>query len=231
MTRIIFTFIFLITTSLSLYPNDLFVGFKQNAKGEYELSEVVTNNISGEMQYSNAQEWIAKSFGDYKKVIQFENKETLKLIMKGSTDLGVFQKGYLLGIDLTKWYKLHFIITIECKDSKFRYSITDIETASCDNDGAYISGGLGYRLEEISRQEKYLKDAEEQLAELNDLDIESMKKKARKELEKKKKSLTQHIDLHKRNIKEENKWLVKEVGVIRMLGKSLKDAISTDNDF
>ena len=81
-----------------MYSNDLLVGFKKNAKGTYELSEVITNDISGEMQYSNAQEWIAKSFGDYKKVIQFENKETYLEVL---SDISSIYSNWLMEMNLS----------------------------------------------------------------------------------------------------------------------------------
>lgn len=57
-----------------------------------EFSEIVEAvSLSKDQLFSNAQTWIANTFGDYKNVIQFEDKETGKLILKGNSS----QKKYL----------------------------------------------------------------------------------------------------------------------------------------
>ena len=98
------------------YSQDLV--FPIEANGEIEISEVVEINIAKNKLYANAKEWVAKTFGDYKEVIQFEDANDGKLIMKGLSDVLSKSNGSKESMSYT--------ITIECKDKKYRYRINDV---------------------------------------------------------------------------------------------------------
>ncbi|MEA5260639.1 DUF4468 domain-containing protein [Arcicella aquatica] len=82
----------------------------------FDREEVVEVKNTKAKLYANAQTWIAKTFGDYKSVIQFEDKEQGRLIIKGLSDLGI-----------NSYPDFKYTITIDVKENKYRYSINDIQ--------------------------------------------------------------------------------------------------------
>ena len=61
-----------------------------------------------------AKEWVAKSFGDYKSVLQFEDDKNHKIIVKGFSEMSDDSK-------------LSHTITIDSKDERYRVQITDLQ--------------------------------------------------------------------------------------------------------
>ena len=59
--------VFLISSCL--YAQD----FHKNINGNIEFSEVIETTLKKNVLHSNAKEWVAKTFGDYKSVLQFED--------------------------------------------------------------------------------------------------------------------------------------------------------------
>lgn len=116
-----------LVTKINCYSQDY--SFPKNNEGEDEFSEVITTNISKDAMFANAQEWIAKTFGDYKSVIQFENKDEGKLIIKGISKVSYPQSNTI--------EKINYTITIECKDNRYKYTISDIQIFV----HSYIVGG------------------------------------------------------------------------------------------
>lgn len=85
------------------------------ATNKTTYSEIVEVANKKDALYKNAQTWITKSFGDYKSVIQFEDKSEGKLIIKAFSKLEAFLSD-----------RLNYTITIDCKDNKYRCVISDI---------------------------------------------------------------------------------------------------------
>ena len=226
MKKIIFTLILLTTIFSNSHSQEALTKFKTNAKGELELSEVVNCSNSGKMLYSNAQEWITKSFGNYKSVIQLENIEALKLIMKSSMDIGFSYKSPTIKA-LDTWYKLNFVITIECKNNKFRYTISDIITEHCNHEECFLLGeshaGTGSRLQHIEYLNNALEERKEKLIKLKEEDDESINEKE--------KEPDYLISFFEREIENHKEWLSKELIIILSIGDSLKEAMCVDNDF
>ena len=48
------------------------------------FSKVYNNSNDISKKFSNAKEWIAKTYGDYQSVLQFEDDKNYKIIIKGS---------------------------------------------------------------------------------------------------------------------------------------------------
>lgn len=92
--------------------------FPLNGNGKEEFSEVVNVDIVKNTLYSNAQEWIARTFIDYKSVIQLEDKENGKLILKGFSPINFSTPSVSEDMSYT--------IAIECKNNRYRYTISDI---------------------------------------------------------------------------------------------------------
>ncbi len=79
-------------------------------------TDIVTVKNDKNTLFSNAKTWIASSFGDYKSVIQFEDKDAGKLIVKGISKI----PGEL-------YDRISFTLSIDCKDNKYRCVVTDVK--------------------------------------------------------------------------------------------------------
>ena len=55
-------------------------------KGMDSFSYVFTNTNAAKLNHSNAKQWVAKTFGDYKSVLQYEDDENYKIIIKDEED-------------------------------------------------------------------------------------------------------------------------------------------------
>lgn len=88
---------------------------KKTGKVIYSEVVKVDSTITKYQLYSKAREWIANVFISSKDVIQMDDREAGKIIVKGS-----FELTSKLDIDLMK-----FTISIYLKDGKYKYVITD----------------------------------------------------------------------------------------------------------
>lgn len=79
--------------------------------GLTKVYETSVNNAKS--KHLLAKEWIAKTFGDYKSVLQFEDDEACKIIVKGFSPMSDDSK-------------LSYTITIDSKDDKYRIIISDL---------------------------------------------------------------------------------------------------------
>ncbi|GAA4338756.1 hypothetical protein GCM10023149_48970 [Mucilaginibacter gynuensis] len=97
------------TTALNDFPYDSTTG-----KVEYTITS--TNKLSKESMYKNAQTWIAKTFGDYKSVVQLDDKTSGRIILKGKVQ----------DPETTLDMKYAFTLMIDIKAMKFRAKLSDI---------------------------------------------------------------------------------------------------------
>ncbi len=83
-------------------------------------TKICTSNIPKMLKYSNAKAWIAKTFGNYQSVVQLEDQESCKIILKGllelTNEIEIIDKVSNVTVTPT----LNFMLTIDCKDDKFR---------------------------------------------------------------------------------------------------------------
>lgn len=81
---------------------------------ETVLTKVYNTSVNDAKQkHLLAKEWVAKTFGDYKSVLQFEDDEAYKIIVKGFSPMSDDSK-------------LSYTITIDSKDDKYRIIISDL---------------------------------------------------------------------------------------------------------
>lgn len=121
--------------------------------GKVAYTGVVSNSITKPNLFSNAKTWITKSFLDYKNVIQFEDKESGKLVLTGSS----FITSY---IDKYGARDLNCTITIECKNSKYKYYISDIYMILADNSLYPIEDRINW-IEKIKKESFLLKNIDQ----------------------------------------------------------------------
>lgn len=94
--------------------------FQLNEEKDVEFKEVVNSDLSSDQLYSNAREWTTRTFQDYKNVIQLEDNNNKKLILKGRLPTNSYNKEHSIISQKIDEY-INFILSIECKDNKYKY--------------------------------------------------------------------------------------------------------------
>ena len=95
-------------------------------------SKVFNSNIPIPQKFSNAKQWIAKTFGDYKSVLQYEDEANAKIIIKGKCPLGSY---YNISEELLSDkddVKMSFTLTLDFKEDRYRAKMEDL-VAEIDN--------------------------------------------------------------------------------------------------
>ena len=126
-------FIFVFTTNAQDF------NLPVNGNGEVEFREIVQSNLSSSLLFANAKEWIAKTFGDYKKVLQYEDAQNFKVIIKGKIPTNEYVNNYS-GLIIQEWSEIiDFTLTIECKDKRYRYIIDGISLIKTETSSVFGS--------------------------------------------------------------------------------------------
>jgi len=172
----------------------------------FDREEVVEVKNTKAKLYANAQTWIAKTFGDYKAVIQFEDKEQGRLIIKGTSKLGVDES----------FSHIRFTLTINIKDDKYKYEITDVGIAYYDRPTDYKDA------ENLITA--LLKQTTDNINRLTALPTDRMRKKELKEYE-------ADVNRTKEVLKDINDVKSKIISDLEGLTISLKIAMKSNDDF
>lgn len=100
------------------------------------LKEIVTvDNTSKDELYNRGKIWFARSFKSSMDVVQLDDKENGKIIGKGI--ISFENPGLKIGKNASGYFE--FMITIDIKQNKFRYTIENIRHESYKDNN---SGGL-----------------------------------------------------------------------------------------
>ncbi|MDR6564682.1 MULTISPECIES: DUF4468 domain-containing protein [unclassified Arcicella] len=172
----------------------------------FDREEVVEVKNTKAKLYANAQTWIAKTFGDYKSVIQFEDKEQGRLIIKG-----------LSRLDLDLYPDMKYVITVDVKEGKYRYAITDIKVGFGTNNIATSYDSA----DQIFERFKVVKNNLNKLTSLPTGDM------SKKELKKHEEEINSLRNGYERNV-------IKSLKVQQTLddiSNSLKTAMKSNDDF
>jgi hypothetical protein len=191
--------------------------FPQNINGNIEFSEVVPTTLNKNVLHANAKEWVAKTFGDYKRVLQFEDNENCKLIIKGLSNIE-----YAYGIPgMATTEDISYTITIESKDGKYRYTFDNVlVNQTLTVLGTSVHPKPFPPTDHKQNIDKYNKE----LTDLKLIDESSLKKKALKEHQEK-------ISKLQKNIIDESICYQQEYEAIIRIINSLKQAMQTNDDF
>lgn len=95
---------------------------KEDIPLDSSMSFVFESDVPVNQKMLNAKTWIAKTFGDYKSVLQYEDNENHRIIIKGSTVVSTKVSGDAVGE-----YKAFFTSTYDFKEDKFRIKYEDIQ--------------------------------------------------------------------------------------------------------
>lgn len=191
--------------------------FPQNINGDIEFSEIVETTSKKNVLHANAKEWVAKTFKDYKSVLQFEDNENCKLIIKGLSDIE-----HISGIPgLSTKENISYTITIESKDGKYRYTIGDVlVNQTMDIIGSSVRLKPFPPTEHKQNIDKY----NNAIADLKLIDEATLKKKALKKHQEK------IADLQ-RSLNDESVCYQQEHEAITRIINTLKQAMQTNSDF
>lgn len=105
--------------------------FPENESGELEFSEVVKCDMSKDTLFINAKNWAVNTFYDYKEVLQYEDKEAGKLIVKG-----LYKPKQIKNILNKESETFRFTVIFDIKDNMYRYKVGNFicNTTSVIND-------------------------------------------------------------------------------------------------
>lgn len=210
-----------------------------NENGEVEFKEVVQSNLSSSLLFANAKEWIAKTFGDYKKVLQYEDTQNFKVIIKGKIPTNEYINNYE-GLIIQEWSEtIDFTLTIECKDKRYRYIIDGISLIRTEQSSVFGSIPETAITTE-SLLEKENKDIEYQdeitkcrfkLDSIKNIDTSKFKKKALKEYQKQLKGIESTLAGRIKSRIENMERFENNKEAILNLITNMKEDLEQDNNF
>ncbi|MDR1091171.1 MAG: DUF4468 domain-containing protein [Prevotella sp.] len=206
------------------------LSFPINEDKKEEISEIVEINLAKDKLYSNAQEWITKTFGDYKSVIQLEDPSNGKLIIKGNSKIKYVAQGSL---GATK-EKMNYAITIDCRDNKYRYAISDIEITQTFSVLGVLSDLKKTHNSHLESMDKYERDRQISQTILDSLlaiNVEKFKKKERQEVEGKIAKQQKSIENTKKFIVDSYGFCKEEYDIMQLIISTLKKSMAKNDDF
>ncbi len=228
MKKIVFLLFFIASISMNCKSQNFSLPI--DSTGDVSYQEVVNSNLSKDQLYANAQEWIAKTFGDYKNVIQFEDKKNGKLILKGTSYVKHYVEVNIAGMNISNSERIQFTLTIECRDNKYRYTLDNIfvifSTSSQD-----FERSIFYRINNVESSKKKIEHLNQVLENLKNMDITSYKKKQLKEHQNKINIIEQQIKDELSNIETDTEFINSELESINSVITSLKKAMSKNDKF
>ena len=91
-------------------------------------SVVINGDLPIATKIVNAKEWIAKTFGDYKSVLQFEDESSGKIIIKGKSGFKRERKNLPGGQYNLEDHTatMNYTVTLDFKEDRFRIKFEDI---------------------------------------------------------------------------------------------------------
>lgn len=223
---------------MSLFVNTINAQhFPKNESGEIEFTEVVETELKKKQLFANAKEWVATTFGDYKSVLQFEDNENCKLIIKGSSAVDFYISKIVPGKSMTVTKeKINYTVTIECKNNRYRYIVNNILI-----DRTFAMSSISYKsnttfppsqhLVNINKATITLNNYKADLDSLNVLDAYEMKKKEKRSHLYRVAKCKKDIEEYKKTIKGEQDFHNHGLAAIKSLVESLKKKMSVNDDF
>ncbi len=189
-----------------------------------------TNSIK--QKQINAKQWIATTYGDYKSVLQFEDDENGKIIIKGISPLP-----REIGNMFSFTYHLFYTMTIDNKDDRFRIKMEDLKI---EQYSPFVSGTLDFSVEEcfgrrITSYDVKIERMQERLDAIQATDRTKLKKKELKALDKEEAKLKEDIarieEALEETLEERAVFFATFKATIQGLFKSLSEAINENDDF
>lgn len=177
-------FIICISSSLCYAQNDSLI---LNLDVNNNSSNIIIHNsaLDNNTKFLKAKDWISKIYGNYKDIVQLEDKDNCKIILNGITEM-----------EHTNEYSnteeipfFHYILTMEFKNDKYRLIFDNIhirELRVVDNGILGRNSESSYKslkdviLPDTRKLEKLLFCYKDTLGAIKNIDIEDLNKKRRK---------------------------------------------------
>ncbi|NDV84892.1 DUF4468 domain-containing protein [Bacteroides sp. 51] len=118
MKKVLFSLLLCIPLSVFAQQFDYF-SFLDEPFDNSSYTLINENAIPKNVKFSNVKQWVAKTFGDYKSVLQYEDPENCKIIIKGIVGMEKYTY-YVNEKRVVGKPDLSFTLTIDCKDDKYR---------------------------------------------------------------------------------------------------------------
>lgn len=128
-----------------------------NHRGKDEIKEVVSSDLNEKQLFYNAQNMLAIVYSSFTKLLDNENSKTI--VAKGIYDLGKIARD-MYDEAYSKRAFIEFHLKIECKDKRYRYTLTNINFYEFGteykkvSDGNlyiwYVTGGIDYAVSQMS---------------------------------------------------------------------------------
>ena len=226
-------FIFVFTTNAQDF------NLPVNGNGEVEFREIVQSNLSSSLLFANAKEWIAKTFGDYKKVLQYEDAQNFKVIIKGKIPTNEYVNNYS-GLIIQEWSEIiDFTLTIECKDKRYRYIIDGISLIKTETSSVFgsipetatITESLLKKKDEDIEYQNNITEYRLKLDSIKNIDISKFKKKALKEYQKQLKGIESTLAGRIKSRIENIERFENNKKVILDLITNMKEELEQDSNF
>ena len=221
-----FLFVVIIVSNIKSQNYDLPI----DSTGNVVYQGVVHCNLSKNKLYANAQEWIAKTFGNYKSVIQLEDKQNDKLILKGTTAVKHFVEANIGGMTISNSEQIGFTLTIECRNNKYRYTMDNIDVIF-QTGGQDFERSIFDRINEVKTSRNKIKILKNQLHTLKEINTSSYKKRQLKKYQNNIDLLKQQIEYESSNVKDNVEFIDSELEAINVVIQSLKKAMVKADNF
>lgn len=184
---------------LLLLPSGSVYVKKEEIPIDSEMSFVIYSDVPINTKMVNAKSWIATSFGDYKSVLQYEDYENHRIIIKGTATLSTSTSG-----NAGNKYTASFISTYDFKEDRFRIKYEDVSIHYT----VYYNGKplleQDYSLLEYVTTiitERYIEKKLNELMELTEQDVSSLSKREKENLQAKIEKVEQEIIEQKEKLK------------------------------
>ena len=109
-------------SSAKISPEEIKLG-SENPEGVVSYVGALTNKQS--LAFTYAKQWVSKTFKNYKAVVQLEDNDNYKIVLKGNSL--IFQKNTKETFANTETSgRLYYTVTIDVKEGKFRIKFEDM---------------------------------------------------------------------------------------------------------
>lgn len=197
--------------------------------GSVFFTEVVESELEKSELISNVRSWIAYTFGNYDSVVQFEDLVRGRIILKGTINVEPLKEANLLGVYVSNSKDIIFALTLDIKDQKYRYIMSEIYS-ELNLTGDIRREPLSNHLLTIAEFEEEIKIISSSLDFLKRKDLTSLKRRELEEHEKMISTFERTISQRESAIQYHYDELEKEVFVIESLLNDLKESMIKKTD-
>jgi hypothetical protein len=183
--------------------------FQETLAQEKFFFEILESTSTKEILFKNAQTWVAKSYGDYKSVLQFEEKDAGKLIIKGTSSIKSKYSS-----------RIKYTLELDIKDKKYRVNLSDMQISFDSMDP--LASFHSYDSHKLS--ETIISEYDARILLLEKSTAEKQSRKLTKELEKEKLDRTEYVKNAEIEIKSIRDAVTKTFA-------SLKSSMNKSDDF